>query len=115
MITMLETRINSNFVKSNTLGTIYYSPNSFFNMKYLLSLACMCLFLFVSPQIQSQEVPADKTRVHIDLTSNSASCNGCTTTYNPITEYMTISCYDGSGWRGTVPDFNGTVCGEDLG
>ena len=83
-------------------------------MKYLLSLACMCLFLFVSPQMQSQVAPPDKTRVHVDTTSGSASCNGCTTTYYEFTEWMTIYCDDGDSWEGYVPDFNGTVCGEDL-
>ena len=85
-------------------------------MKYLLSLACMCLFLFVSSQMQSQVAPPDNTRVDLPNpnASNSASCNGCTTTYYAFTEFMTIACDDGDGWEGYVPDFNGTACGEEL-
>ena len=81
----------------------------------------MCLFLFVSPQMQSQVAPADNTRVHgADPSGNSgdggssASCNGCTTTYYAFIEFMSIRCDDGSRWAGYVPDYNGTACGQDL-
>lgn len=74
----------------------------------------MCMFLFVSPQIQSQEAPSDNTRVHVDTGGSSASCNGCTTTYYEFSEWMTIDCGDSGRWSGSVPDFNGTACGEKL-
>ena len=74
----------------------------------------MCLFLVVSLQMQSQVAPPDNTRVHVNTTSNSASCNGCTTTYYAFIEWMTIRCDDGDSWEGRVPGYNGTACGEDL-
>lgn len=73
-------------------------------MKYLASLACMCLFLFVTPEIQSQQV----------------SCNGCTTTvvHGNASEdsYMYIESEDGTT-RGVVKGYqesDATVCDQDL-
>lgn len=93
-------------------------------MKYLASLACICLVLLVSPQIQyAQEVPPDNTRVYIPPSrTDSASCNGCTTEvttdFRDGTTEMSIKCDDDSEWKGPVPGYQGsggTVCGEDIG
>ena len=74
-------------------------------MRYLASLACMCLFLFVGPEIQSQEV----------------RCNGCTTSVvhgnGSEDSYMYIVCDDGSEWSGVVKGYQGsdaTVCDQDI-
>ena len=77
-------------------------------MKFLLSLACMCLFLFVSPEVQPKKTK-DANAQHIDV-----KCNGCRTQVweSEVGSLMYIRCDDGSWWRGIVPgnEYHGTVC-----
>ena len=79
-------------------------------MKFLLSLACMCLFLFVSPEVQPKKTK-DANAQYIDIT-----CNGCRTQIweSEGGSYMRISCNDASWWSGFVPGdgYSGTVCGS---